>query len=95
MFNRTHDIPLPPAPVTEAGLREWLVAFVAARLEVSPEEIDPGRPFEDYGLDSRAAIQLSGKLEKVVERRLSPALLYQHSSIDALVRHLNVTSEPR
>jgi len=34
------------------------------------------------------ALQVSGALEKVLERRLSPALLYDHQTIDDLSAYL-------
>ena len=41
-----------------------------------------------YGLDSRNAVQISGALEKIVDRRLSPAMLFDYSTIDDLSDHL-------
>ncbi|WP_223885724.1 acyl carrier protein [Nocardia colli] len=79
--------------MTVDRLREWLVNQLAERLEVPPAQIDPSQDFESYGLDSRAGIQLSGRLEKLLELRLSPAILYEHDSIDALVDHLISTGE--
>ena len=74
--------------LTAASLRDWLVKRLAAHLRVEPSGIDTTRRFDDYGLDSLVAIQVSGDLEKVVERRLSAALLFEHATIDELVQHL-------
>jgi acyl carrier protein len=73
---------------TEAEIRQWLVERLAAQLKVAASSIEPGRSFEAYGLDSRTAVQVSGELEKVIERRLSPALLIEHPTIDAVAREL-------
>nr|AAS47550.1 putative acyl carrier protein [symbiont bacterium of Paederus fuscipes] len=78
----------PQRPVTQESLKAWLVESLAQRLSLDAAEIDTSRNFEDYGLDSRTGIQLSGQLEKVLEHRLSPALLYHHTTIDAVVEHL-------
>jgi acyl carrier protein len=75
-------------PVTEDALREWLIAHLAARVGIAREDVDTSRSFEEYGLDSRVAVQVSGALEKVLERRLSPALLYEYQTIDDLSAHL-------
>jgi acyl carrier protein len=88
MFNRTKAKRDERAQLTEEALRAWLVDYLADKLSIPPSQVDTSREFEGYGLDSRAGIQLSGKLEKLVERRLSPALLYQYQSIDALVDYL-------
>ncbi|MBB5120897.1 polyketide synthase [Streptomyces eurocidicus] len=87
MFGRKKETQL-TGPLTEDSLRQWLVDHLAQRIEVSPAEIDTTKSFEAYGLDSRVAVQVSGSLEKVVERRLSPGLLYEHQTIDDLSRYL-------
>ncbi|MEU5419256.1 acyl carrier protein [Streptomyces sp. NPDC001407] len=75
-------------PLTQESLRQWLIDHLAKRIEVPPADIDTGKSFEAYGLDSRVAVQVSGALEKVVERRLSPGLLYEHQTIDDLSGYL-------
>lgn len=75
-------------PLTEDRLRQWLTERVATQLKIAPAQVDTSRNFESYGLDSMAAIKLAGDLEKVIERRLSPALLFEHPNIDALAAHL-------
>lgn len=75
-------------PLTEARLHQWLVERIAKQLKIPPGQVDPSRSFESYGLDSLAAIKLAGDLEKLVEQRLSPALLFEHQSVDALARYL-------
>jgi acyl carrier protein len=76
------------APASEEALRGWLIAHLAARVRIAPEAVDTTRTFEEYGLDSRVAVQVSGALERLLEHRLSPALLYEHQTIDALSAHL-------
>lgn len=75
-------------PLTKETLRQWLVAYLADHLKVAKDEIDTSVNLESYGLDSRAAVQLSGALEKVVERRLSPGLLYEHPTINDVIGYL-------
>ena len=75
-------------PITEAGLHKWLVERLAKQLDVPSSQIDPARSFESYGLDSIVALQVAGDLEKLLEQRLSPALLFEHQHIDDLTRYL-------
>lgn len=75
-------------PLSEEAIRQWLVKRLAKQVKVDPSEIDTARKFELYGLDSIVAVQVSGDLEKLVEQRLSPALLFEHPSIDELSAHL-------
>jgi acyl carrier protein len=75
-------------PLTAESLRRWLIEHLADRVDIDPSEVDTSRSFESYGLDSRVAVQVSGALEKIVERRLSPGLLYEYQSIDELSGYL-------
>ncbi len=74
--------------LTHDTLRVWLVTELARRVNSPESEIDTAKPFDAYGLDSRSAVQVSGALEKVVERRLSPGILFDHRTIDDLTAHL-------
>ena len=86
MFGRTrrHTI---DGPLTHDSLRAWLVTELAHRVKCAESEVDTAKPFDAYGLDSRT-VQVSGALEKVVERRLSPAILFDHGTIDDLAGYL-------
>jgi acyl carrier protein len=75
-------------PLTHEKLRAWLVAELARMVKITEAEVDTTKPFDAYGLDSRSAVQVSGALEKVVERRLSPGILFDHETIDELADHL-------
>ena len=76
-------------PLTYDSLRAWLVADLARRLRCAESEIDPAKPFDAYGLDSRNAVQISGVLGKVVGKRLSPAVLFDHATIHDLAAYLS------
>lgn|SRR5690349_12938214 len=88
MFRRSKKAQPLDGPLTTESLRQWLIEHLAARVDADPADIDTGKSFEAYGLDSRVAVQVSGALEKVVERRLSPGLLYEHQTIDDLSAYL-------
>jgi acyl carrier protein len=88
LFRRRSAAPTLAGPLTAQTLREWLVERLAVQVKKPPSAIDTSMTFESYGLDSRVAVQVSGELEKIVERRLSPGLLYDHSTIDDLSRYL-------
>ncbi|QKW06573.1 acyl carrier protein [Streptomyces sp. NA04227] len=88
MFKRKKTVAKPEGKLTEESLKEWLADYLAMHIEVPRDEIDTQKTFESYGLDSRVAVQVSGALEKVVERRLSPGLLYEYQSIDELSGYL-------
>ena len=87
IFKRSRR-PAIDGPLTQGKLRAWLVTELAHRVKCPESDIDTAKSFDAYGLDSRAAVQVSGALEKVVERRLSPAILFDHGTIDDLASYL-------
>jgi acyl carrier protein len=87
MFRRTKTATI-DGPLTHEALRSWLVAELARRVKCPESEVDTAKSFDAYGLDSRTAVQVSGALEKVVERRLSPGILFDHETIDDLAAYL-------
>jgi acyl carrier protein len=88
MSRRRKTLDQLPDPKTEASIQKWLIEQVAIRLGVAPDEINPERSFEANGLDSRAAIQFSGALEKATKLDLAPSLLYDYETINELSRYL-------
>lgn len=74
--------------VTEASIKDWMINRVSKALKIDPSLVDTAKEFESYGLDSMQAIKLTSGLEKYIEIRLSPALLFEYSTIDSLAKHL-------
>jgi acyl carrier protein len=74
--------------LTTEALEEWLANRLATVLGTPPAAIDLRTPFASYGLDSRAAIKLSGELERLLGRRLSPTLAWDYPTIEDLARFL-------
>ena len=75
------------APVAEP-LRRRLLATVAPYLGVPPEQVDMGRAFDSYGIDSARLVELSEAIERAFARTIPPSVLYNHPSLDALARFL-------
>jgi len=82
-----------PASVSADELRQWLVNRIAEDLSVPPEEINTQRPFAEFGLDSRSAVAMTGELEAVVHREVSPTLVWDHPTIEAVVEHFTKPAE--
>lgn len=83
---------MPTASRCEAELQGWLIFHLAAALEVDPEAIDVKAPFDRYGLDSYAAVNLVGALEDWLGYELSPTLPYDYPTVESLARHLSDAS---
>lgn len=78
---------LSTAPKAEA-IQGWLIDKLAEILEIEPNQIDIGQDFEEYGLESAEAINLSGDLEDYLDCRLAPTLLWEYQNIETLVQYL-------
>jgi acyl transferase domain-containing protein/acyl-CoA synthetase (AMP-forming)/AMP-acid ligase II/acyl carrier protein len=82
------DAALDATAASMADIRSWLIDRIAAKLRLSRTAIDPRQPLSQLGLDSLSAVQLAGELEEFLKTPLSPVLIYDHPTIDALARHL-------
>ncbi len=76
-----------------AEIQTWLVDYLAEALEIDAKEIDPEVPFQDYGLDSSAAVTLTGDLGEWLDRELDPTLLVDYITIKQLSEYLGSTEE--
>src|SRR6185437_9925347 len=75
-------------------LKAWLVDRLAALRGIEAGSIDVTERFNRYGLDSLGAGRLIADLSEFVGRALSPTLVWEAPTIEALVRHLTRVSEP-
>jgi acyl carrier protein len=74
-----------PAAVPDAeAVKQWLVAYIADLLEFEHSEVNTRLPMGRYGLDSTAAVALTGDLGNWLGCDIDPRLLYEHKTIEAL-----------
>ncbi len=78
----------PQKPAAEA-IQAWLIANVAEALGIDPHEIDIHEPLESYGLSSRDAVSLTGDLEDWLSCRVSPTLVWEYPTIEAIAHYLS------
>jgi myxalamid-type polyketide synthase MxaE and MxaD len=69
-------------------IQTWLVSKLSERLGIESHEINIREPFASYGLGSTEAVSLAGELADWLGRKLSPALVYEYPTIEALAWHL-------
>jgi acyl-CoA synthetase (AMP-forming)/AMP-acid ligase II/acyl carrier protein len=69
-------------------IQTWLVAKLAELLHVESESIDRRTSFFRYGLNSIAAMSLSGELETWLGIRVSPTIALKHPTIESLADFL-------
>ena len=75
--------------VSATEIQDWLVDYLADLLEIESDEVDVTVSFDRYGLDSSAAVGLTGDLEEWLGREVNPTLLYDYPTIETLVQHLS------
>ncbi|MFI5877357.1 SDR family NAD(P)-dependent oxidoreductase [Streptomyces sp. NPDC051445] len=75
-------------------LRVVLRELVASMCGVPVGELEDSRPLPEYGLTSRDAVDLSGRLEEFLDTSLSATLLWENPTIEALLRHLARPEQP-
>ncbi|MEM9272464.1 MAG: acyl carrier protein [Cyanobacteria bacterium P01_F01_bin.143] len=78
---------------TAKEIKKWCVSYIAEILEIDPDEIETSVSFDRYGLDSSAAITLTGDLEEWSGLELDPTLMYDYPTIDALAKYLAQSNE--
>jgi acyl transferase domain-containing protein/acyl-CoA synthetase (AMP-forming)/AMP-acid ligase II/acyl carrier protein len=69
-------------------IQTWIVAQIAERIGIDPDELDVRKPLRSYGLDSVANVAITGDLGVWLGRELSPTLIYDHPTIEDLAQHL-------
>jgi thioesterase domain-containing protein/acyl carrier protein len=80
-------------PVTVDSVRAWLVARMAAELEVAETEIDPGAPLESYALESVSNATLQAELSEWMGFRIPHTVFFELPTIEAVARYLAERSD--
>jgi acyl transferase domain-containing protein/acyl carrier protein len=70
------------------ALHAWLISRLSMRLGIDPQTLDIHERFNRYGLDSAQATSLLAELAEVLGRRLSPTLIWDHPTVQALATQL-------
>ncbi|MEO0540199.1 MAG: AMP-binding protein [Cyanobacteria bacterium P01_A01_bin.105] len=71
-------------------VEQWLVQWLARRLRVSLEQVEPSKALADYGVDSVMAVELAQDLEDFLslEQPLDVTLAWNFPTLSALSHHL-------
>jgi acyl carrier protein len=76
------------AEPARARIVSWLSAYLADLLAIDPNDVDVERPFNRYGLDSSAAVGMTGDLSTWLSHEIDPAAVYDYPSIAQLADFL-------
>ena len=73
---------------SSAQIQAWIVSHMASLLDVPAAQIDPSRTFEQYGLDSIAAVALLSDLGVWLGQDLDTNLIDRDATIASLSKQL-------
>ena len=76
-------------------IQDWLITRIAELLHKDPDKIDIREPFSNYGLSSLDVVTLSGDMEELIGRRLSPTVTYDYPNILTLSNYFAENSDTR
>lgn len=74
-------------------IQNWLLLKIAHHLNINAQEIDIHQPLINYGLDSLAAMTISGDLQEWLGYPLPPTLLYDYPSLASIAYHLTINPD--
>ncbi|MDR3203798.1 MAG: amino acid adenylation domain-containing protein [Deltaproteobacteria bacterium] len=80
--------PPPPDCKDETIWERYLARGIATKLNLEADQIDPALPFSSFGLNSSAAVAISGELQEALGKSLEASLLYDYGNIASLARYL-------
>lgn len=78
---------------TEA-IESWLLSRLAQEFKLARHQINPGIELFRYGLDSLAAVGISGELEEWLGKAVSPTVFYNFPTIRSIAKHLSGDTLP-
>ncbi|HEY4048091.1 MAG TPA: aminotransferase class III-fold pyridoxal phosphate-dependent enzyme, partial [Acidobacteriaceae bacterium] len=80
--------PLAGLGQSEVEIRDWLCERLAQRLGLKADLIDPDQTFFSYGVNSLAAIEISGALVEWLGRPLDATLCWDYPTPNSLAHYL-------
>ncbi|MBE9201729.1 MULTISPECIES: acyl carrier protein [unclassified Nodularia (in: cyanobacteria)] len=73
---------------TQLKISEWIVDYMSDLLEIEPDEVDVETTFARYGLDSSAAVILTGDLGNWLGKEIEPTVMYDYPTISKLAEYV-------
>jgi acyl carrier protein len=69
---------------SEQQIAAWMTAYLAEKLKVDPSRVDPRRTFVELGIDSLAAVVMTGDLSEWVGFDVEPSQLFEFPTVEQL-----------
>ena len=81
----------PSPPVQNAtAIQTWMTHWLATKMNLPAQSIEPHKPFAEYGLDSMAAVEMAQAISDWLKpaKELKPTLAWDYPTLFALAHHL-------
>lgn len=69
------------------SVKAWLVTYIAGLVGIDEAAVQEDAQFSTFGLDSAAAIGMTGDLSDWLGKEIDPTIVYEHPTIQALALH--------
>jgi acyl carrier protein len=76
-------------------IESWLTSYLANLLNLPESEVEPTVPFESFGLDSAAAVAMTGDVARWLGWDLDPNVATQHRTVESLAAYLSSPAADR
>lgn len=73
-------------------LEAWLINYISRRCDIPAAELHSGIPFEEFGIDSVQAVEITAELEQEFHIPVEPTALFEFNTIELLVAHVSSCS---
>lgn len=80
------------AQVNLNALKSWLINYISKRCDIPAAELHTDIPFEDFGIDSVQAVEITTELEQEFQIPVNPTALFEFNTIELLVAHVSSCS---
>lgn len=70
------------------SIQDWIINWLAKRLNIEVKSLDASKSFADYGLDSLNAVDLVKNLEEELQRSLEITIIWNFPTIESLANYL-------
>jgi 8-amino-7-oxononanoate synthase len=81
-------------PIEHEALKDWLIKYISKRCDIPASELHTHIPFDEFGIDSVQAVQITAELEQQFDIPVEPTALFEFNTIDHLVAHLASCGNP-
>lgn len=75
-------------------LTAWMCQWIAGKLRMPADQVRPDTAFEDLGLDSLIAVELSGQLEDLLGRSVPASVAWEHRTLGELAAAVLAPAQP-